>query len=82
MERHKPVLYVHTGPHFEGGAHEHTHLTASHLCEQLLLPRFCVRFVDKRDLLPWNTAGDQLIPNIVIHGKAGLIGVLAVDQPL
>ena len=33
MERHKPVLHVHTGSHFEGAAHEHPHLTGSGLLQ-------------------------------------------------
>ena len=33
VERHEPVLHVHARAHFEGAAHEHTHLTGAHLCE-------------------------------------------------
>ena len=65
MEHHKPVLHVHTRAHFEGAAHEHTHLTGAHLCKQLLLPRLGVRLVDKCDLLAGDSSGDELFTDVV-----------------
>ena len=65
MERHKPVLHVHTGSHFEGAAHEHPHLTRAHLCKQLLLPRLGVGFMDKGDLLAGDSSGDELFTDVV-----------------
>ncbi|MFR7610072.1 MAG: hypothetical protein ACLUZ4_04715 [Christensenellaceae bacterium] len=48
MERHKPVLHVHTGSHFEGAAHEHPHLTEQTL--QAVSSASGVRLVDECDL--------------------------------
>ena len=82
VERHEPVLHVHTGSHFEGTAHEHTHLTGAHLCKQLLLPPLGVRLVDKCDLLAGDSSGDELFPDVVIYREAGFVRVFLVDQPL
>ena len=65
MERHKPVLHVHTGSHFEGAAHEHPHLTGADFCKQLFLPRLGVRLVDECDLLAGDSSGDELFPDVV-----------------
>ena len=65
VERHEPVLHVHTRAHFEGAAHEHTHLTGAHLCKQLLLPRLGVGFMDECDLLAGDSSGDELFPDVV-----------------
>ena len=67
MERHKPVLNVHTGTHLEGAAHKHTHLTGTHLCEQFLLPHLGIGFMDERDLLTGDAAGDELFPDVVVN---------------
>ena len=82
VERYEPVLDVHARAHFEGAAHEHTHLTGAHLCKQLLLPRLGVGFVDKGDLLAGDSSGDELFPDVVIYREAGFVRVFLVDQPL
>ena len=76
MERHKPVLHVHTGSHFEGTAHEHTHLTGAHLCKQLLLPRLGVGFVDKCDLLAGDSSGDELFTDVVVNRERRFFGCI------
>ena len=82
VERHKPVLHVHTRAHFEGASHEHTHLAGAHLCKQLLLPCLGVRLVDECDLLAGDTTGDELFPDVVVYREAGFVRVFLVDQPL
>ena len=79
MERHEPVLHVHARAHFEGAAHEHTHLTGADFCKQLLLPRLGVGFMDERDLLAGDSSGDELFTDVVIYREAGFVGVFLVD---
>ena len=76
VERHKPVLHVHARAHFEGAAHEHTHLTGAHLCKQLLLPRLGVRLVDKCDLLAGDSSGDELFTDVVVNRERRFFGCI------
>ena len=69
MKRHKPVLHVHTGPHFEGAAHQHTHLTGADFGKQLFLPRFGIGLMDKSNLLPGNTSCHQFLPDVIVDGE-------------
>ena len=73
VERHEPVLHVHTRAHFEGAAHEHTHLTGAHLCKQLLLSDFRIRLMDECDLLAGDSSGDELFTDVVVDGKGRLL---------
>ena len=73
VERHEPVLHVHARAHFEGGAHEHPHLTGAHLCKQLLLSDFRIRLMDECDLLAGDSSGDELFPDVVVDGKGRLL---------
>ena len=73
VERHKPVLHVHARAHFEGAAHEHTHLTGAHLCKQLLLSDFRIRLMDECDLLAGDSSGDELFTDVVVDGKGRLL---------
>ena len=73
VERHKPVLHVHARAHFEGAAHEHTHLTGAHLCKQLLLSDFRIRLMDECDLLAGDSSGDELFTDVVVDGKGWLL---------
>ena len=73
VERHKPVLHVHTRAHFEGTAHEHTHLTGAHLCKQLLLSDFRIRLMDECNLLAGDSSGDELFPDVVVDSKGRLL---------
>ncbi len=76
VERHEPVLHVHTGTHLEGAAHEDAHLTGAHLCKQLLLPRLGVGLVDEGDLprggIPLATS---FFTDVVVYREAGFVGV-------
>ena len=76
MERHEPVLHIHTRAHFEGAAHEHTHLTGADFCKQLLLPRLGVGFVDKGDLLAGDSSGDELFPDVVVNRERRFFGCI------
>ena len=76
MERHEPVLHVHTRAHFEGASHEHTHLTGAHLCKQLLLPRLGVGFMDKCDLLAGDSSGNELFPDVVVNRERRFFGCI------
>ena len=73
VERYEPVLDVHARAHFEGAAHEHTHLTGAHLCKQLLLSDFRIRLMDECDLLAGDSSGDELFPDVVVDGKGRLL---------
>ena len=73
VERHEPVLHVHARAHFEGAAHEHTHLTGAHLCKQLLLSDFRIRLMDECDLLAGDSSGDELFTDVVVDGKGRLL---------
>ena len=79
VERHKPVLNVHTGTHLEGAAHKHTHLTGTHLCEQFLLPNFGIGFMDERDLLTGDAAGYELFPDVVINCERRFFGCILTN---
>ena len=73
VERYEPVLDVHARAHFEGAAHEHTHLTGAHLCKQLLLSDFRIRLMDECDLLAGDSSGDELFTDVVVDGKGRLL---------
>ena len=67
VERDEPVLHVHTGSHFEGTAHEHTHLTGAHLCKQFCLFGFGICLMDKSNLLTGDSLCHQFFPDIIVH---------------
>ena len=65
------ILDIHTGTHLEGAAHQHTHLSGSHLAEQFLFPCIGIGIVDKGNLFRRHTRCDQLAANIVIDDELG-----------
>ena len=75
MQGNQPVLHIHTSAHFEGTAHQDTHLTGANLCKQLLFPGLGVCVMDERNLLCRNTTGNQLGTNVIIGGKRRIGGV-------
>ena len=71
---YQPVLDVGTGSHFRRAAKQHAHLTGAYLRKEFFLFCFRVSIVDKGDFLPGNAAGNELIPNILIHGEVIILG--------
>ena len=69
MKRHKPVLHVHAGPHFEGAAHQHTHLTGADFCKQLFLPCLGIGLMDKSNLFSRNASCHQFLPDVIVDGE-------------
>ena len=69
MKRHKPVLHVHAGPHFEGAAHQHTHLTGTDFGKQFFLPCLGIGLMDKGDLFSRNASCHQFLPDVIVDGE-------------
>ena len=76
VERNELVLDVHTSAHLEGAAHEHTHLTGAYFRKKLLLPHLGIGFMDERDLLTRDTAGNELFPDVVINRERRFFGCI------
>ena len=72
MERDKPVLDIHTGTHFEGRTHEHSHLSGTDFGEEFLLTGFSVGLMNKGDLFPRDASGNELFADVIVHGEPGL----------
>ena len=75
MQGNQPVLHIHTSAHFEGAAHQDTHLTSTNLCKQFLFSGLCVCVMDEGNLLWRNTTGNQLGANVIIGGKRRIGGI-------
>ena len=75
MQGNQSVLHIHTSTHFEGTAHQNTHLTGTNLCKKLLFPSLCIRIMDESNLLCRNATGNQLGANIIIRSKGRIGGI-------
>ena len=75
MQGNQPVLHIHTSAHFEGAAHQDTHLTSTNLCKQFLFPGLCVCVMDEGNLLCRNATGNQLGANVIIGSKGRIGGI-------
>ena len=69
MEGNKAVLHVGPGPHFLGAANKNADLPLAGFGEQLLFADFGIGFMDKSNLLRWDTANNQLLLDIIVDGK-------------
>ena len=76
MERNESVLDVHASPHLESTPHEDAHLTGANLCEQFLLPHLSIGFMDERDLLTGDAAGDELFPDVIVNRERRFFGCI------
>ena len=71
MDCHQTILHIGSSPHFGGTAQQHTHLTGTHLAEQLLFLDLRIGVVNKGNLLCRNASGNQLGTNVIINGERG-----------
>ena len=71
MDCHQTILHIGASPHFGGTAQQHTHLTGTHLAEQLLFLDLRIGVVNKGNLLCRNAPGNQLGTNVIVNGEGG-----------
>ena len=69
MERHQAVLDVGACAHLLGAAQQDAHLAGADLGKQLLFAHFGVGLMDKGNLFGGHAFGDELLPDVLIHGK-------------
>lgn len=70
MQRHQAVLHVGARAHFGRAAQQDAHLAGADLGEQLLFAHLGVGLMDKGNLLSGHTLGDELLPDVLVHGKS------------
>ena len=83
MKGDQTILHVGARAHLRRAAQQNAHLTGAHLGKELFLFHLGVGIVDKSDLPGWNTAGNQLLSDVLIHAEAALnshAGVFACAQ--
>ena len=75
VQGNQSILDVHTGTHFEGAAHQNTHLPSTHFGKKFLFAGFGVGFVNKRNLFLRDAARNQFSANVIVDRKGGIGGI-------
>ena len=74
MRGHQPLLYVHARAHLGCGAKQDAHPASLHVAEQLGFADVGIGIVDEGDFLCGDATFHELLPHILIDGKAGTSG--------
>ena len=71
MRGHQPFLDIHARPHFAGGTKQNADVPGVHVGKEFCLADIGVGLVDEGNFFCRNPPRNELVPYIVIHGKAG-----------